>query len=77
MKMFNFTGNKLGTIVGDKLCGNPMSGNDRFKGIDNTTGCGTAEFHNFWISGKVVDHHTDMVYSLATLEFLDGHDGFL
>ena len=53
--MFKFMGTKLGPIVGDELCGNPMSSNERFKGIDNTTGCGTAEFHNFRISGKVVD----------------------
>ena len=55
--MFKFTGTKLGPVVGDELCGNPMSGKDRFKGTDNTIGCGNAEFHNFWISGKVVDEN--------------------
>ena len=53
--MFKFTRTKLGSIVCDELFGNPMSSKDRFKGVDDTTGCGTAEFHNFWISGKVVD----------------------
>ena len=55
--MFKFTGTKLGPIVSNELIGNPMSSKDRFKGVDDTTGCGTAdhEFHNFRIPGKVVN----------------------
>lgn len=53
--MFNFTRTKLGPIVGDKLVGNLMSSKNRFKSADDATGCSTAEYHNFRISGKVVN----------------------
>ena len=59
MKMFKFMGTKLQLIVSKKFCENPMSSKGTFKGIDNITGCGTAEFHNLWIyiyiSGKVIN----------------------
>ena len=47
--MFKFMGTKLQLIVSKKFCENPMSSKGTFKGIDNITGCGTAEFHNLWI----------------------------
>ena len=48
---------KLEPIVGVKLIGNPMSSKERFKDVDDTTGRGTAEFHNFQIPGKVVNNN--------------------
>ena len=63
-KMFKFKRTKLGAVISDKLYGDSMSSQNRFKSVDNTTGWGTAEFQNLQITGKVVDDNQVLSFSL-------------